>query len=671
MLKRLRKPKIKMVEVEPTPRKRLLPLRMLSRLRPRPIVWSKQFFAHARKKRWLSKLRPRPIVWLKKLFAFFGRIRNKIRRSIRRRLPLSYAAIALITAVSIGIVLINSLDLYFTQRERAYLDYNARIISEDIRDTLITDGLTEDIKTRITNFALLTQTRARVYDAQNLPIADTGPWDLLYRSLVTNQPVSANYLIPDGASLIDASGNVTTVEEQTRLALEQTRLALEEGVLATETAVIEAEVQLEEARILAEQAAFSVEESNEAVQQDPSPTNIATQLAASEAALMAQSRVTEAEILLAQAQANVQQAELIAQLSQTLSNEASIASLGDPWLVGPPSGQSYQHVHITLFDEARQQPIGMIELSGGPSYGNDVVNSVTAAWFISSAIAVLLAAFIGWRMSRRLTKPVIALTDATALMAEGELATRVDIQRDDEIGVLANAFNEMAGQVETTVDTLKRFVADAAHELNTPLTALRNSLDLAVMEESVEGQQALVKHGRLQVERLEALTKGLLNLSRLEAEPTLNRTATFDLTNMLLKTNEQFASQAEQANLTLHIDVPNAPIYVTGNKMQIHQAIGNLIDNAIKFTPEGGTVTLQLTQEEQWLTLAVSDTGIGIPDADLPHLFSRFHRGRNTAAYPGSGLGLAIVKAVAKAHGGTVAASNRAQGAMIQLFLPT
>jgi signal transduction histidine kinase len=126
---------------------------------------------------------------------------------------------------------------------------------------------------------------------------------------------------------------------------------------------------------------------------------------------------------------------------------------------------------------------------------------------------------------------------------------------------------------------------------------------------------------------------------------------------------EPYASQADQAGLTLLLDVPPEPIEMRGDPAQLRRAIGNLIDNAIKFTPEGGTITIGLQKNSDAIELCVQDTGIGISEDDLPLLFSRFHRGRNVANYPGNGLGLAIVKAIVEAHGGQVSATNTSPGA--------
>ena len=117
--------------------------------------------------------------------------------------------------------------------------------------------------------------------------------------------------------------------------------------------------------------------------------------------------------------------------------------------------------------------------------------------------------------------------------------------------------------------------------------------------------------------------------------------------------------------------MPQVPVSVLGDEAQLQQALGNLLDNAIKFTPEGGTVEIGLCQEDEWAKLWVEDRGIGIPVEDLSYLFSRFHRGRNAVSYPGSGLGLAIVKAIVETHGGKVKGENVETGSRFTVWLPS
>jgi signal transduction histidine kinase len=230
----------------------------------------------------------------------------------------------------------------------------------------------------------------------------------------------------------------------------------------------------------------------------------------------------------------------------------------------------------------------------------------------------------------------------------------------------------MADQVETTVTTLRRFASDAAHELRTPLTALRTNLDLGLDEKNEAERSAFLSRAQAMVQRLEELNTNLLDLSRLEATSRAARETLVDLTEVLQQRTEVYASQAEQAGSSLEVDLPAAPVLVFADASQISRAMDNLVDNACKFTPQGGTIHVMLAQQSGQAIFSVYDTGIGIPSDELPQLFNRFHRGRNTTPYPGSGLGLAIVKVIVAAHGGKVDANSagEGQGSQFSIRLP-
>ena len=290
------------------------------------------------------------------------------------------------------------------------------------------------------------------------------------------------------------------------------------------------------------------------------------------------------------------------------------------------------------------------------------MKSVARGWALASVTAVLLAATLGWFVSRRISAPVLALRSATGRMAQGDLSSRADIKNRDELGQLARSFNEMADQVEATFTTLRRFASDAAHELRTPLTALRTNLDLALDEKNEADRTTFLARAQAMVQRLEELNTNLLDLSRLEATSRAARETLVDLTDLLQQRTEFYASQAEQAELNLDVDLPAAPVLVYADTSQITRAMDDLVDNACKFTPQGGTIHVSLSQQAEQAVFSVTDTGIGIPSDELPQLFNRFHRGRNTTPYPGSGLGLAIVKAIVAAHGGNVDVKSAGQG---------
>ena len=317
------------------------------------------------------------------------------------------------------------------------------------------------------------------------------------------------------------------------------------------------------------------------------------------------------------------------------------------------SGRSREVFSLPLKDG-----LSSLEISNGPAYGSDILRSVAVAWAVAGILSIALAAWAGWLVSKQVTQPVMALTEAAHRMEAGSLSTRVELpgEKQQEFTALAHAFNGMAGQVENTIATLRAFVSDAAHELNTPLTALKTNLELAAAEPDSARCENFLAQAIEQNQRLEGLTRSLLDLSRIESAQAAFEA--LDLRQLVSEIGERFASRAEQADLTFSLNLPESEVLLMGNALQIQRAIENLLENALKFTPPGGTITLTLETAAESVTLTVTDTGMGIPPEDLPHLFERFHRGRNSAAYPGNGLGLAIVKAVAEAHGGRVTAES-------------
>src|SRR5207249_4711372 len=181
-------------------------------------------------------------------------------------------------------------------------------------------------------------------------------------------------------------------------------------------------------------------------------------------------------------------------------------------------------------------------------------------WAISSAIAIFLAALIGWYISRRISAPVLALTDVTGRMTQGDLSSRADIKSRDEFGQLARSFNEMAAQVEQTVSTLREFVADAAHELHTPLTALQANLELARDEKNTSARTKYLLRAQEQSQRLEVLVQSLLDLSRIEAAESKSTFAPVNFIQLVREVGEQFASRAEQADRAFTMNLPEDDI---------------------------------------------------------------------------------------------------------------
>lgn len=343
----------------------------------------------------------------------------------------------------------------------------------------------------------------------------------------------------------------------------------------------------------------------------------------------------------------------------------------DRLLAGFISGGSRTDLSVTLpLFGADNELLGYLELSESPAFGADIIKDVAERAIVAGIVAVLLAALAGWVASRQISRPVLALAETTQQMAEGDLSVRVELKRCDEFGLLARTFNAMAERVENTVLTLQRFVADAAHEINTPITALHTNLELAASGGRFDDFRADIARAQVELARLETLARELLTLSRLEARSPERIRASVDLVALARQVVENHASRAEQGEIALALHTPDAPLIIQANERQIARMVDNLLDNALKFTPAGGTVTLEVRALPGGVELSIVDTGIGIPAEDLPKLFGRFHRGRNVGAYPGHGLGLAISQAIVEDHGGRITVESDGTGTQVVVRLP-
>lgn len=309
-------------------------------------------------------------------------------------------------------------------------------------------------------------------------------------------------------------------------------------------------------------------------------------------------------------------------------------------------------------------------LSDGPALGSDVMRAVGQVLVLAALVAMILAAVAGYLLSSRIAHPIIDLTRASDAMAEGDLSARAAVAGGDEVGRLASSFNAMADRIEATVVTLRRFVADAAHEIGTPLTALQADLELAEAAATEDEARQFATRALVQARRIEDLSSNLLRLSRLEAGEITSGDEVVDLTALLRGAVDAAASRADQAGIGLRDAIEDVAALIRGDSAKLEVAFENLVDNALKFTAEGGHVEIGLTARDGQAVAWVTDTGIGIPEAEQQEVFGRFFRARNVSAYPGSGLGLAIVLAIVEGHGGTVGFRSEQSGTRFEVRLP-
>jgi len=286
--------------------------------------------------------------------------------------------------------------------------------------------------------------------------------------------------------------------------------------------------------------------------------------------------------------------------------------------------------------------------------------------FLFGLAGVIGAGLAGWAVARSGLRPVRRLTASVEEIARTEDLHPLPVEGDDEIARLATAFNQMLTAVGASRDRQRQLVADAGHELRTPLTSLRTNLDLLTQADSAgglppEAKAELLEDVRAQIEELTTLIGDLMELAR--DEPLTHVVEAVDVPELV---DRQVARIRRRAP-GLAFDVELAPWYVVGEGPGLERAVANLLDNAAKWSPEDGTVTVRLVEG----TLTVDDEGPGIAEADRPHVFDRFYRSRESRGMSGSGLGLSIVRQVAERHSGSVSVDDApGGGARLVLRLP-
>jgi signal transduction histidine kinase len=339
----------------------------------------------------------------------------------------------------------------------------------------------------------------------------------------------------------------------------------------------------------------------------------------------------------------------------------------------PARGQTHEP-NSSVTDFFAGGPVGQrytaqITLSDPYTYRATAIANVTGLLLAIGLFAMGVAVVVSATLARRFTNPVRQLTDASRALAEGDLTVRVPAANlrggSSELGALAVQFNTMADRLEESVELSRRdrdrsrdFLADVSHELRTPLAALRtfNQLLLESAGEDPEARAEFLESSASQIERLDWLAQNLLELSKLDSGLVLLDLRPDDLRAAVESAAHQHDALAKRRGVRVELDLPDAPIRIRHDPPRIGQVIANLVGNAVKFTPKGGVVRVSAAAERDGARIDVTDTGVGIDAAELPHIFERFYRGSraNEARGAGSGLGLAIVRSIVDMHGGTV-----------------
>ncbi|HEU5001899.1 MAG TPA: HAMP domain-containing sensor histidine kinase [Actinomycetota bacterium] len=283
-----------------------------------------------------------------------------------------------------------------------------------------------------------------------------------------------------------------------------------------------------------------------------------------------------------------------------------------------------------------------------------------------AAAGILLAGLVGWLVSRAATVPLERLTETVGAVADTtDLSRRVAVTSGDELGQLAADFNRLLEALEQSQSRQRQLVADASHELRTPLTSLRTNIEVLQRYDELEPAErdGIRRDVVLQMDELTSLIANLSELARGEVGSAPREET--DLADLVGGMVARAEVHARTRGVSFATDLEASSVRVVPARLE--RAIANLLDNAVKWSPPGGTVEVISARG----SVVVRDHGPGIPDADLPHIFERFYRSAAARGRPGSGLGLAIVRDVVDAEGGSVGARNHpGGGAEFEVHLP-
>ncbi|MCL5960114.1 MAG: HAMP domain-containing histidine kinase [Chloroflexi bacterium] len=332
-------------------------------------------------------------------------------------------------------------------------------------------------------------------------------------------------------------------------------------------------------------------------------------------------------------------------------------------------------------------------LSRIPSYSVVLAvpqEQITSAWLelapqfsIAALVSLAASILVAFLLSRSISKPILQIARASEEMAQGHYDQFISVKSRDELGLLASSFNNMARQVSTTNRTLREFLANASHELKTPLTSIQG-FSQALVDGAVKDRQGYEEAGRIindEANRMRRLVDDLLDLSRIESGQSKLDVQPVDLTDLLRDCVRQIRRQANDSGVAISTQVDGC-IVIDGDARRLENVFSNLLENAIKYTPDGGTISVRLglnrrpgadALRHQEATIAVHNTGSVIPADERDKVFDRFYQAKVSPARAseGTGLGLAIVKEIVQAHGGSVSVvSDAASGTEFVVALP-
>jgi heavy metal sensor kinase len=301
------------------------------------------------------------------------------------------------------------------------------------------------------------------------------------------------------------------------------------------------------------------------------------------------------------------------------------------------------------------------------------VDAFKKIFVATMTLLIVVAVAVGWFMARRAVAGVEAVTRTARKISEGSLQERVPVKAtDDEIDQLATTFNQMLDRIQVLVTEIKGMNDNIAHDLRSPIARIRGLAEVTLTTgKSPADFEPIAASTIEECDRLLDMINTMLTISKTEAGLERVSRDEVDITALVHNACELFEPLAEEKNVALSCRGPEET-RISGDTRMLQRMLANILDNAVKYTPSGGEVEVSLAgNEKNEIIISVRDTGIGISEADLPHVFERFYRCDRSRSQPGTGLGLSLARAIARAHGGDVTVTSTLdQGSTFAITLP-
>ena len=329
------------------------------------------------------------------------------------------------------------------------------------------------------------------------------------------------------------------------------------------------------------------------------------------------------------------------------------------------SGVPYRIMAVPFVDANSQDAYALVIARELSPTTDGLARLATLQWGVGLA-AVAVCVFAAVLVAGATLNPIRNLTSAVTSMTESDQLTTIEVRGSAEVAELERSFNSLMESLNTARTQQNRLIADASHELRTPLTSLRTNIELLIADASAQmlpagARSEILSDAAAQLGEFTSLINDLVVLSRGDAPPS--SMVLVDFTDVVRRA----VVRSQRRGPGLNFDVALQYFYVKGDAAMLERAVTNLLDNAVKFSPAGGTITVSLDEDG----LSISDEGPGVADKDIPHVFERFYRSDSSRNTPGTGLGLSIVAHTVTAHGGTVEVSRAdSGGAEFTVHLP-